>query len=48
MDDNQKLKKKKLIVLFRNYAARLESDPDKSLDLLSSSIGASVDTVTKT
>lgn len=40
-------KRKKLIVLFRNYAARLESDPDKSLDLLSSSIGASVDTVTK-
>jgi len=41
------IKKKKLTVLFYDYSARLESDSDKSIDLLSSSTGASVDTVTK-
>lgn len=40
-------KRKKLIKNYCDYAARLSADPDKSIDLLSSSIGATVAIVTK-
>ncbi|MDD3192467.1 MAG: hypothetical protein PHE47_01210 [Oscillospiraceae bacterium] len=40
-------KRKKLIKNYYDYSARLSADPDKSLDLLASSIGATVAAVTK-
>ena len=40
-------KRKKLIKQYYDYSARLSADADKSIDLLSSSIGATVAVVTK-
>ncbi|MGI6268989.1 MAG: hypothetical protein ACOYKJ_00410 [Candidatus Howiella sp.] len=40
-------KRKKLIKNYYDYSARLSADPDKSIDLLSSSIGTTVAVVTK-
>lgn len=40
-------KRKKLIKYYYDYSARLSADPDKSIDLLSSSIGATVAVITK-
>ena len=40
-------KRKSLIKNYYDYSARLSADPDKSIDLLSSSIGATVAVVTK-
>lgn len=40
-------KRKRLIKNYYDYSARLSADPDKSIDLLSSSIGATVLVVTK-
>lgn len=40
-------KRKKLIKQYYDYSARLSADADKSIDLLSSSIGATVADVTK-
>lgn len=40
-------KRKKLIKSYYDYSPRLSADPDKSIDLLSSSIGAPVVVVTK-
>lgn len=39
-------KRKKLIKNYYDYSARISADPDKSIDLLSSSIGATVSVVT--
>lgn len=40
-------KRKKLIKNYYDYSARLSADPDKSIDLLSSSIGVTVAVATK-
>ncbi|MGI6269091.1 MAG: hypothetical protein ACOYKJ_00925 [Candidatus Howiella sp.] len=40
-------KRKKLIKSYYDYSPRLSADPDKSLDLLASSIGTTVAAVTK-
>lgn len=40
-------KRKKLIYLFKNYSTRLASDPTRSIALLATSTGATVDFVKK-